>query len=292
MMRFSLAETMCEPTQYVPLAKAAEEAGFHAYTIPDSLAYPEVSDSKYPYTPDGNRNFLENKPFIEPFSLIPALGMVTQHLRYHTFVLKLPMRHPVLAAKQAASTAVMTNNRLSLGVGLSPWPEDFRITGVPWEGRGKRMDEMIDIMRGLWTGEFFAYQGKHFQIESIKMCPAPTKPVPILIGGHSEAALRRAARVGDGWMHAGGDGTVLLDLLKQLDGYRKEYGRENAPFEIHVISMDAYSLDGLKKLEELGVTDVIVGFRKAYESDSTPLEKKLTAIRRYGDSIIARAKAA
>jgi probable F420-dependent oxidoreductase len=292
MMRFSLAETMCEPTQYVPLAKAAEEAGFHAYTIPDSLAYPEVSDSKYPYTPDGNREFLENKPFIEPFSLIPALGMVTQHLRYHTFVLKLPMRHPVLAAKQAASTAVMTNNRLSLGVGLSPWPEDFRITGVPWEGRGKRMDEMIDIMRGLWTGNFFKYEGKHFQLESIKMCPAPTKPIPILIGGHSEAALRRAARIGDGWMHAGGDGTVLLDLLKQLAGYRKEYGRENTPFEIHVISMDAYSLDGLKRLEDLGVTDVIVGFRKAYESDKTPLEKKLSAIRRYGDSIIAPAKAA
>jgi alkanesulfonate monooxygenase SsuD/methylene tetrahydromethanopterin reductase-like flavin-dependent oxidoreductase (luciferase family) len=188
--------------------------------------------------------------------------------------------------------AVMTNNRFSLGVGLSPWPEDFRITGVPWEGRGKRMDEMIDIMRGLWTGNFFAYDGQHFKIESIKMCPAPTQPVPVLIGGHSEAALRRAARIGDGWMHAGGDGTVLLDLLKQLNAYRKEYGREHAPFEIHVISMDAYSIDGLKKLEDLGVTDVIVGFRKAYESDQTPLEKKLSAIRRYGDTIIARAKAA
>jgi probable F420-dependent oxidoreductase len=291
-MRFSLAETMCDPAQYVPLARAAEEAGFHAYTLPDSLAYPEISDSKYPYTPDGNRQFLENKPFIEPFSLAPALGMVTQQLRFHTFVLKLPMRHPVLVAKQAASVAALTHDRFSLGVGLSPWPEDYRITGVPWEGRGKRMDEMMQIMRGLWTGDFFAFDGEHFKIESIKMCPAPGQPIPLLVGGHSEAALRRAARLGDGWMHAGGDGGELLALLEQLNGYRREYGRAEQPFEIHVISMDAYSLDGVRRLEELGVTDVIVGFRKAYEADQTPLEKKLAAIRRYGDSIIAKARAA
>ncbi len=295
MMRFSLAETMCDPSQYVPLARAAEESGFHAYTLPDSLAYPEVSESKYPYTPDGSRQFLENKPFIEPFSLAPALGMVTEHLRFHTFVLKLPMRHPVLVAKQAASVAALTGNRFSLGIGLSPWPEDYRITGVPWEGRGKRMDEMMHILRGLWTGDYFAFKGEHFTIESIKMCPAPSKPVPLLIGGHSEAALRRAARLGDGWMHAGfGDGSELKTLIDQLNGYRREYGRDKAAFEIHAISMDAYSLDGIRKLEDQGVTDVIVGFRKAYEteSDQMPLEKKLSAIRRYGDSIIARAKAA
>jgi hypothetical protein len=93
-------------------------------------------------------------------------------------------------------------------------------------------------------------------------------------------------------MHGGGPNEDLVQLLDRLDAIRKEEGVENDPFEIHVISMDAYSLDGLKRLEDLGVTDVIVGFRKAYESDKTPLEKKLSAIRRYGDSIIAPAKAA
>src|SRR5262249_33551469 len=160
-------------SQYAPLARAAEEAGFYAYTLPDSIAYPAVSDSKYPYTPDGNRQFLEDKPFIEPFSLIPALGMVTERLRFHTFVVKLPIRHPVLVAKQAASVAVMTGDRFSLGVGLSPWPEDFRICGVPWEGRGKRMDEMIAIIRGLLAGGYFEFSGEHFQVERIKMCPVP-----------------------------------------------------------------------------------------------------------------------
>jgi probable F420-dependent oxidoreductase len=288
-MRFSLAETMCEPSQYAPLARAAEEAGFHAYTLPDSVAYPAVSDSKYPYTPDGSREFLEGKPFIEPFSLIPALGMVTERLRFHTFVVKLPIRHPVLVAKQAASVAVMTGDRFSLGVGLSPWPEDFRICGVPWEGRGKRMDEMIAIVRGLLAGGYFEFEGEHFRVERIKMCPVPARPLPILIGGHSEAALRRAAAIGDGWMHAGGGHDDLVRLVARLRELRAELGRAAAPFEIHAISMEAYSRDGVRRLEELGVTDVIVGFRKAYEADTMPLEAKLAAIRRYGEKIIAKA---
>ena len=288
-MRFSLAETMCDPAQYVPLAQAAEEVGFHAYTLPDSVAYPEVSESKYPYTPDGNREFLEDKPFIDPLCLASMLGAVTKRLRFHTFVVKLPIRHPVLVAKQLASVAVLTNDRFGFGVGLSPWPEDYRLCGVPWEGRGKRMDEMIAIVRGLLRGGFFRFEGEHFQIESIKMCPVPAAPVPVLIGGHSDAALERAARLGDGWMHGGGEPGELARLLGRLRDLRKKHGRENEPFEVHAISLDAYSPDGVRRLEDAGVTDVIVGFRKAYETDRMPLEKKLAAIRRYGDSIIATA---
>lgn len=288
-MRFSLAETMCDPTQYVPLAQAAEDAGFHAYTLPDSVAYPEVSDSKYPYTPDGNRQFLEDKPFIDPLCLASMLGVVTKRLRFHTFVVKLPIRHPVLVAKQVASVATLTGNRFSFGVGLSPWPEDYRVCGVRWEGRGQRMDEMMAILRGLLRGGYFHFDGEHFRLESIKMCPVPSEPVPILVGGHSDAALDRAARFGDGWMHGGGDAEDLGRLLGRLREARKKHGRDTEAFSVHVISMDAYSLDGVKRLEDLGVTDVIVGFRKAYEPDRMPLEKKLAAIRRYGETIIAHA---
>ncbi len=291
-MRFSLAETMCDPAQYVPLARAAEESGFHAYTLPDSVAYPETSDSKYPYTPDGDRGFLEGKPFIDPFCLASMLGAVTRRLRFHTFVVKLPIRHPVLVAKQVASVAALTGDRFGFGVGLSPWPEDYRLTAVPWDRRGKRMDEMIEIIRGLLTGGFFQFKGECFEIESVKMCPAPSRPVPMLIGGHSDAALRRAARIGDGWMHGGGDAEELKRLLVRVRELLREYGRENAPFEIHAISMDAYSKDGIRRLEDLGVTDAIVGFRKAYEPDRMPLEKKLGAIRRFGDSVILPASSA
>src|SRR3982751_5345072 len=119
-MRFSFAELMTDPTFYGPLAQGVEQAGFDSFVIPDSICYPRDSDSTYPYTPDGNREFLEDKPFIEPFSLIPALGAVTERLRFTTFVVKLPIRHPVLVAKQAASVAVLTDNRFGFGVGLSP----------------------------------------------------------------------------------------------------------------------------------------------------------------------------
>jgi alkanesulfonate monooxygenase SsuD/methylene tetrahydromethanopterin reductase-like flavin-dependent oxidoreductase (luciferase family) len=104
---------MTDPSFYAPLACAAEEAGYHSMVIPDSICYPRHSASVYPFNPDGSREFLEDKPFIEPFSLIPALGMVTKTLRYHTFVVKLPARHPLLVAKQAASVAVITGNEVS-----------------------------------------------------------------------------------------------------------------------------------------------------------------------------------
>ena len=217
------------------------------------------------------------------------MGAVTQKLRFTTFVVKLAVRQPMLVAKQAASVAVITQNRFGFGVGLSPWPEDFRVTGTEWRQRGKRMDEMIEIIRGLMTGEFYEFHGQFYDLESIKICPVPTEPLPILIGGHSRAALKRAARIGDGWMHAGGDAKDLEAYIARLGELRREYGRERVPFEIHVISLDAYTLDGIKRLEDLGVTDCIVGFRNAYVTDTMPLQQKLDAIRQFGDNIIAKA---
>jgi probable F420-dependent oxidoreductase len=290
-MRFSFAESMTDPAFYGPLAQAVEAAGFASMIIPDSICYPKESDSKYPYTPDGNREFLEDKPFLEPFTLIPALGAVTTKLHFNTFVVKLPIRNPVLTAKQASSVAVLTNNRFGFGVGVSPWPDDYRIVDQPWARRGRRMDEMIEIIRGLCAGGFFEYHGEIFDLEPIKICPVPTEPLPILIGGHSDAALRRAARLGDGWMHAGGDPAELEKMIQRIHALRKEYGRERSPFAVQVISLDAYTVDGVRRLESMGVTDAIVGFRNAYqmEQDTETLEQKLTAIRWYADEIIAKA---
>jgi probable F420-dependent oxidoreductase len=287
-VRFSFAESMCDPSHYAPLAIAAEQAGFHSFTIPDSICYPEVSDSRYPYTPDGDRRFLRGRAFIDPFCLVSALGTLTDRLRFTTFVIKLPIRQPVLVAKQAASAAVLTHGRLALGVGLSPWPEDFQVTGTDWASRGPRTDEMIEIVRGLTRGGFFSYHGRHYEVPSVEICPVPEQPIPILIGGHAEPALRRAARLGDGWMHAGGDAQHLDAYLDRLAALRREYGREHLPFEVHVISMDAYHLDGVRRLEDRGVTDVIVGFRNAYEPDTMAVQQKIDALRAYADRVIAK----
>jgi probable F420-dependent oxidoreductase len=291
-VRFSYAESMTDPSYYPALARAAEEAGYDSMIVPDSICYPMHSDSVYPFNPDGSREFLEDKPFLEPFSLIPALGAVTSRLRFTTFVLKLPVRDPVLTAKQATSTAVLTGGRLVLGVGVSPWREDYEILGIDWAGRGRRMDEAIAILRGLAAGGYFEYHGTVFDLPPVKIAPVPAAPIPVLIGGHSDAALRRAARAGDGWMHGGGDPADLPGLLEKLARFRREEGTGNRPFEIHVISADAYTPDGVRRLADQGVTDLIVGFRWPYVTgpDPEPLETKLTNLRRYATTIITKSR--
>ena len=288
-MRFTYAEAMTDPTFYVPLAKAAEAAGYHAMTIADSVAYPFESDSKYPYTPDGSREFLDGKAIIESFVLAAALCAVTTTLKFNFFVLKLPIRPPALVAKQAGSLAALFDNRLGLGVGTSPWPEDYELMGVPFAKRGKRMDECIEIIKGLTTGEYFEFHGEFYDIPKTKMTPAPTKPIPILVGGHADAALRRAARC-DGWMHGGGDPAELDRLIARLKQIRDEEGR-TGPFEIHVISLDGFTLDGIKRLEDKGVTDVIIGFRIPYimGPDTQPLDSKIRKLERFAENVIAQA---
>jgi probable F420-dependent oxidoreductase len=297
-MRFSYAESMTDPTFYAPLARAAEDAGYHSMVIPDSICYPRYATSTYPYNPDGSREFLEDKPFLEPFSLIPALGAVTSRLRFTTFVVKVPVRNPVLLAKQATSTAVLTGNRLGLGVGTSPWREDYDVLGVDWAGRGRRLDESIAILRGLAGGGYFEHHGEIYDVPSVKIAPVPTEPIPVLVGGHSDAALRRAARLGDGWMHGGGDPADLPRLLGRLAELRDQAldepgtERDRSPrgFEVHVISMDAYTVEGVRRLEAQGVTDVIVGFRWPYTTgpDTEPLGPKLDNLRRFADDVIAK----
>ncbi len=287
-MRFSFIESMCDPVQLAPLARAAEEAGFTTFLVPDSICFPEQAVGEYPYNEDGSRDFLEDKPFLEPFSLIPALAAATSRLRFTTYVLKLPIRNPVLVAKSAASVAVLTGNRLGLGVGLSPWVEDFQVCGQDWKTRGKRMDEMIEIVRGLTAGGFFEYRGEHYELPRIKISPVPSRPIPILIGGHSEAALRRAARLGDGFLHAGLDAGEQRDALRRLRALLREHGREREPFEIHASPLGVTGLDGFREFEELGVTDCIVGPRNPYEGDTLSLAQKLDFVRGFADQVIAK----
>jgi probable F420-dependent oxidoreductase len=289
-MRFCYAESMTDPSFYAPLARAAEAAGFDSMMVPDSICYPEHADSRYPFNPDGSREFLEDKPFLEPFSLIPALGAVTERIRFITFVLKLPVRHPVLVAKQATSTAVLTGNRLVLGVGTSPWREDYEVLGVDWDTRGQRMDEEIAILRGLAAGGYFEHHGTIFDLPPVKIAPVPSAPIPVLVGGHSDAALRRAASLGDGWLHGGGNLAELPALLARLAEHRRAVGTDGRPFEVHVISADAYTADGVRRLADQGVTDVIVGFRWPYHTgpDLEPLPDKITKLTRFAETVITR----
>jgi hypothetical protein len=151
---------------------------------------------------------------------------------------------------------------------------------------------MIDIVKGLMSGEYFSYEGEIFKIDSMKICPAPSKPVPILIGGHSKAALRRAARVADGFIHAGGTFEDLEATVKQIDEFRREYGRDSEPFEYQSMSSDAFSVDGVKRLEDLGIQEAIVAFRNPYEGgkDTQSLQEKIGALEWFAENVIQKTR--
>jgi len=291
-MRFSYAEPMTDPALYPALARHAEAAGFDSFVVPDSICYPAESETTYPYNDDGSREFLDGKPFIEPFSLIPALAAVTERLRFCTFVVKLPVRHPVLVAKQVTSVGVLSGGRFGFGVGTSPWPEDYLVTDTQWRRRGARMDEQIAIVNALQSGDYVEHHGEFYDFPAIKLCPVPEQRVPILIGGHSAMALERAGRIGDGWMHGGGSATELARMIGVVNEARHRHGRDDLPFEVHAISIDAYSPEGVERLQQAGVSDVIVGFRDAYQPgpDTQPLTEKLAAIDWFADEVIAKVR--
>ncbi|MEZ5553933.1 TIGR03619 family F420-dependent LLM class oxidoreductase [Haliea sp.] len=288
-MRFSYQIGMCEADHYVPLAQAAEQAGYDGLTIPDSICYPQEASSKYPYNKDGSREFLESVPFLESLIAVAGMATVTEKIRFATFVYKVAVRQVAIVAKQVQSIQALSNNRFDFGVGISPWEEDFAVCDVPWEKRGLRLDEQIDIIRGLESGEFFGYKGEIHNLPAIKMTPKPTAPTPILVGGHAEPALRRAAKVGDGWMCAGADMQQLEGYIRRLHELRDEHGTSDRPFRIFTTGQDAFTREGIEKLESIGVTDVVIGFRNVYEmEEDKPLDEKIAMLNWYASEFIKR----
>ncbi len=286
-MKFSYGIAMCEPDQYIPLAQAAEAAGYDYITVPDSLCYPQEASSKYPYNADGSREFLESLPFIESLVAVTAMAAVTKDIRFLTSVYKLAIRQVPSVAKQVQSIQALSNNRFDFGVGISPWEEDFAVTGVPWKRRGKRFDEQIEIFRGLETGEFYGFEGECHSMPANKMNPVTGTPTPILIGGHSEPALKRAARVGDGWIAAGGDIPEMKAYIDRLNELREEYGTADKPFDIWGAGAAAFNKEGLEELASIGVTGVAIGFRDVYNGQpDAPFDEKVQQLQWYAGEFI------
>ena len=173
------------------------------------------------------------------------------------------------------------------GIGISPWEEDFAVCQVPWEKRGKRFDEQIEILRGLESGDYFGFSGELHDMPANKMNPVPDVPTPLLIGGHAEPALKRAARVGDGWMCAGADLPELEAYIRRINQLRDEYGTGDRPFRVFTTGQNAFSREGIEQLENIGVTDVIIGFRNVYElEEDKPLDEKIAMLNWYAGEFI------
>lgn len=288
-MRFTLNLGIGGYQDYVAVAKAADESGWTSIGVPDSLFFPKETESEYPYADTQKvRQAIGQEPFIDPIVAMSWMAAVTQRVRFYPAVLKVPVRQPLVLAKALGSLAVMSGNRIALGAGLSPWKEDFTYNGVPFEPRGRIMDDCIAIIRGALSGEFFEFHSEHFDIGPMKITPVPDQPLPILIGGHSKPALARAARLGDGWISANADRRAIKGMIGQLNALRAEHGTlERTDYEIHVSDVTAQRLDDFRELAGIGVTDAGVTPWNMYDA-SLDLQTKLDRIRRFGDAVIAK----
>jgi probable F420-dependent oxidoreductase len=286
MMKYTCSVAMGPVDQLVEIAKTAEEVGFDAIALPDSLFYMEKQSTDYPYTPDGSRMWNADTPWVDPLIAAAAMGAVTSTLFFYTNVLKLGSRNPLLLARQVGSVANLTGNRFGFGVGIGWAPEEFEWCGVPYAKRGARVDEMIEVIKLVLDGGMVDFHGKFFDFDKLQMSPAPSKPVPFYVGGHTDVALRRAAHT-DGWTSAMMTCEQLAETVGKLTALRAEYGRAEQPFEIQAVCIDKFGVDGNRELAAAGVTDniVIPWMFDGLGFDAT-IEQKKDSLKRFADTYI------
>jgi len=219
---------------------------------------------------------------------VGAMAAVTSRLRFICSIFVLPMRHPVLAAKTIATAAVLSDDRLTVGVGAGWMREEFELLGQPFAGRGGRLDEAIEVMRTLWRGGMVEHHGVHYDFGPVQMSPVPKRPLPIYGGGVSDAALRRAATRCDGWASEIQTQAELERILASLRAYRAESERADLPLGICAALKDVHDLDGYRRMAELGVTELITVPWLFYGADPGSCAEKCDGIRRFGDEVIAK----
>jgi probable F420-dependent oxidoreductase len=250
------------------------------------------------YSKDGFPPMKSDSPAYDPFVILATVAAVTSKIRLGTNVYILPLRHPVIAARSVVTLDRVSGGRVNFGVGMGWMPEEFEIVGENFKNRGKRADEMIDLLRRFWTEDVIEHHSENYDIQPITFLPKPLQKggIPIYIGGTTPAALRRAGRLGDGWMaHRSNisfdegssltteeDYQQLEQQVKTIEQHRKEAGRDHLPFEIRGF---AHTVDDIKRCEELGVTAINTGpnavanSKKDYFADW---------IKRYADEVISQ----
>jgi alkanesulfonate monooxygenase SsuD/methylene tetrahydromethanopterin reductase-like flavin-dependent oxidoreductase (luciferase family) len=198
------------------------------------------------------------------------------------------MRNPFQVAKIVATAAVLSNNRIALGVGAGWMEEEFELLEQPFRQRGKRMDEMLEVMRTLWAGGMVEHHGEFYDFDRLEMSPVPSRPIPVYVGGLSKPALRRAAR-NDGWLSDLHSTAELKEIVAQLRALREESDRADNPFHVLASATDAFDIDGYRRLEDVGVTHLVTMPWVFYGGRLDSLDSKRDGIRRFGEEIIARA---
>lgn len=296
-LKFCAPFPMFAADHVLALAPVAEAAGFDLIAVPDSVFFPEEVSADYPYSADGKRFWPEDTPFVEPFVAMAAMAALTSRIRFVTNVLKTPLRDPLIIAKQLSSLMVLSGERVELGVGLSWIPEEFAWTKTEMRTRGARLDEQIVVLRALCGGggpQYVEHHGTHYDFGRLMMSPAPQQPVRIHVGGHSAPGLLRAARSGDGWISVQATSEEILRAADDLARLRSEHGRTEVPFDMNVLPIDVFDLEGYKRLggeiQDRGMQPIFqVVPWYFYGGDPNDLEVRRVALERFGAEIISAA---
>lgn len=287
-MKFALATAFNPLEDYAELARTADECDWDAVTLSEHVVYPREIASPYPYTADGKPRFALDTGWPDPWVAIAAMAQATERIRFLTNIYVLPMRNPFHAAKAIATAAVLSEDRVSVGVGVGWMREEFELLEQDFSTRGKRTDEMIEILRKLWSGRVVEHRGDFYEFPPLNMLPAPRERIPIYIGGTSEAAFRRVGRLGDGWISELHTAAQIEEHVARIRQLRAEYGREKEPLEVFASCMESVDVDGYRRLEEAGVTHMLSVPWSFLSSTTIDLSEKKDGIRRFTDQVIAK----
>jgi probable F420-dependent oxidoreductase len=259
-VRFHQSITFLPTRQAVPIAVACEQSGYGGIYISDHLFNPRHLESRYTYSvrEDGAPGWESETPWPDPMCVLSGLATVTEHLTFTTGVYIAPARDLITVAKSVGTTAVLSDNRVRLGVGVGWCKEEFDQTGQDFASRGKRLDEMIVALRALWQGGWVEFHGEYYDVPECQMEPSPSLPVPIIGGGHSPVALRRTAALCDGWIAAGAySEEEAWTHLASLRAALKKADREGEEFSIYLSLNERPDVDMFRRFAEAGVTDFV-----------------------------------
>ncbi len=302
-MEFYLPLAWTDPAHMLQLAGAAEEAGFDGVAFSDHMIFPKDLESRYPYAPDGKPHWLPETPYPDPWVAMGYVAAVTTRLRFVTNIFVLPSRDPFVVAKAVGTAAVLSGNRVSVGVGVGWMKEEFDVQGQDFSNRGRRSEEMVEVMRKLWTGTMVSHTGEYYSFPELQMSPMPTEVPPVYLGGYAPAALERTARIANGWISTRSEVDQLVEDGKVMRGLLAKNGREHDPFKYFAVC-PSLDLDEYRRRTDAGVTTIQTQPWTLYANDEAArnrlnwpknpasLELRLEGLKRFGEDVIAPLKAA
>ena len=239
------------------LANVVERLGYESLWTVEHVAVPRGYESTYPYSKSGRMPGGEDFSSPDPLVWLSFMAACTERIRLATGILILPQRNPVVLAKQVATLDVLSNGRVTLGVGAGWLEEEFTALGASFADRGDRTDEAIRLMREIWTEELPSFSGKFNSFHDIYVRPMPVqRPVPIVVGGHSKRAARRAGELGDGFIPAAADYEVLPGLVALAREHAERAGRDSAALEITMGAQP--TAEWVEKLALVGVDRMLI----------------------------------